>query len=395
MEAKTNNKNYVISVGAGKNQIPVIKRAIGRGYNIISFDKDCNAPGKQFSYLFKNISTWDYEDAIEWLDSLDLDFKGALCFSYGKALTSQQRIIARYNMKCKINNNFVYIMEDKGYQRKVLKELNLSTLKEYDTFGDTMKESEHKLFIIKDKIGGSSNNIHLIKNDIHGYKNVERLSFGDYIIQEYLEGIEYRVICLVKSGVVKFMSIMERNNLRETFLTGRLKPQNNIDEEITFFINRIIEKFEIRDSAIKIDIIKKDNRIEILEIDFGIGGDYFETAISPICYNYDFIDNYLNLMMDLPVDKKMDSVNEFCFDYVYNISKTESMSVNYKKIIEIANKNFSEYKLIKVHLEGDKVQYPQSNMDAVFGIIHNRGDLSNHDINILFNETSNSGGVEQ
>ena len=67
-------------------------------------------------------------------------------------------------------------------------------------------------------------------------------------------------------------------------------------------------------------MLLRENRIEILEIDFGIGGDYFETIISPKCYSYDFIDNYINLMLGLPVDEKTLD-NELCFDYIYNINK--------------------------------------------------------------------------
>ena len=90
-------QKFVVSVGAGKNQLPLIKRLVERGYNVISFDKNINAPGKHLSYIFNNISTCDYNNSVQWIDSLKLNVEGVLCFSYGKALVTQQKIIEHFN----------------------------------------------------------------------------------------------------------------------------------------------------------------------------------------------------------------------------------------------------------------------------------------------------------
>lgn len=375
---------YVISIGAGKNQVPLIKRLVARGYNVVSFDKDINAPGKSLSYIFSDISTWDYSSAIQWLDSLELRFKACLCFSYGIALISQQKIIEHYNLECQIKDSFINIMADKSIQRKTLNNFKLSTLKEND---NVIYSKDNRYFIVKDKIGGSSNKVFLIENRDNGHEIIgEYLKNDNYIIQEYLEGIEYRGVVIVKDRTIRFISIMEKDNLQDTFFTGRLAPKINHDEEIVFLIERVIQRFEVIDSVIKIDIIKEKDRLEILEIDFGICGDYFETLISNKCYNYDFIDNYINLMIGLPVEEKTTLDKDLCFDYIYNINKKENLTTNYNKICDIANQNFTEYEIIEIKRDGEEVRYPQSNMDAVFGIIHNRKDLSNYDINILFNK---------
>lgn len=379
-------KKYVISIGAGNNQVPLIKRLVERGYNVISFDKNINAPGKQLSNIFNNISTWDCGNAIRWLDSLKLTFEGALCFSYGKALISQQKIIDYYNMNCKINNSFINVMGDKSFQRKILSDFSLSTIKEYDNFCNVIQNEEHKCFIIKDKMGVSSNNIFLVENECYDNEIVEKLSKNGYIIQEYLDGIEYRIISLVNDRKIKFISVMERNNLINTFFTGRLNPKSSYDKEIVFLIEKVIEKFDIIDTVLKIDIIEGENRIEILEIDFGIGGDYFETIISPKCYNYNFIDNYINLMLGLPVEEKRTLNNELCFDYIYNIDKKENSIIDYSKVFNATDKYFLEYEIVKIKEQGQLIQSPQSNMDAAFGIIHDRKDLTNYDVNVLFNK---------
>lgn len=381
-----NKVEYVISVGAGKNQLPLIKRLVERGYKVISFDKNMNAPGKQISHIFGNISTWDYNKAIQWLESLNIEFKGVLCFSYGRALTTQQRIINHFNMNGKINEVFANIMIDKGFQRKLLEKLNLSTLLEYENYSSEISNYRTKNFIVKDKVGVSSNNIYIIKINEEHNSSIEKIDFSRYILQEYFEGTEYRIIGLIKNQSIKFISVLKRNNWEKTFLTGRLEPQNYYDKDIINLTEQMIKKFEIEDSAFKIDIIKNGSRIEILEIDFGIGGDYFETVIAPMCYNYNFLDNYINLMLGLFVEEKKVLNNKLFFDYIYNVNNSRNLIVDYDKICDTADRYFIEYKIIRIKEHYSISKYPQNNMDAVFAIIHNSKNLNNHDINMLFNQ---------
>lgn len=83
----------------------------------------------------------------------------------------------------------------------------------------------------------------------------------------------------------------------------------------------------------KIDLIKDKQRNEIIELDFGIPGDYFETYISKYFYNYDYVGNYINFILGLPVQE--DNVNHegkySYFDYIYNIS-SNPFTIDYSLI---------------------------------------------------------------
>ena len=179
---------------------------------------------------------------------------------------------------------------------------------------------------------------------------------------------------------------MERDNFDNTFFTGRLKPEVIRDESIWNFVKKVVKKLLINDSVLKIDLIKQGDRIEIIELDFGIGGDYFETFISPLCYGYNFIDNYINLMLGLPVQDEYEVDDNLCFDYVYNLNREKAVIVNYDIIRNTCQGKFSQFELVKIKAEGDRVYYPKSNMDALFALIHNRKDMSNYEINLLFNK---------
>jgi len=381
---------YVISVGAGKNQVPLIRRLVERGYLVIAFDKDENAPGKQLCYMFKNISTWDYIAAISWLESLKLKFEGALSFSYGKALVTQQKIIDYFNLKCKLGDHFINIMADKSHQRRVLKKHGLSTLMEYNSYRDIKKDFEEKSFVLKDNMGGSSSNILLLHNNQYDKDIFDKITKRDYIIQEFLDGKEYRVVGLIKDKKIMFYSVMERTSMKGTFFTGRLRPEKNHKKRIFSLFEDVIDKLNIVDSGIKIDLIIEEDRTEILEIDFGIPGDYFDVVLSKDSYNYNYMDNYINLLLGLPVENKISLDNELFFDYVYN-NEDEVLAVDYDKIFYTANKCFDNPKIIQIKEQGQIVSYPQSNMDAIFAIVHNNMTLSNNDVNRIFNDALHNG----
>ncbi len=377
----------VVSVGAGKNQVPLIKRLVERGYNVISFDKDINAPGRQLSFIFNNISTWDYESSVQWLDSLGARYKGILCFSCGYALVTQLSLINHYRLRGEIKKDYLKINMNKELLRYYLRKFRFTNLtefnfQEYSYLHMSKKDSK---YVIKRKNGVCSEHIQII--DIKKlHSNMIKTNDTNYIIQEYIDGVEYRVISLIQDKKIKFVSIMGRESLANTFFTGRLNPKGDYNNKIVILVEKVIQKFGIIDSALKIDIIEDKNRIEILEIDFGIGGDYFETVISPKCYNYNYIDNYINLMLGLPVKEKKVPDNELYFDYVYNINKSNNLIIDYNKIFYIADKYFQDYEIVKIKSQNDKVKYPKSNMDTAFGIIHNNKNMTNYDVNILFNK---------
>lgn len=375
---------YVISIGAGKNQLPLINKLVQNDYKVIGFDKNINAVGKKMCYKFNNISTWDYKAAISWLDSLDKKYEGVFCFSCGNALITQQKIISYYNLNCQINNDYINIIGDKAYLRKLLRRFKISNLMEVNKINDVDLLDTKKTLLIKDKSGIASNDISIVKNII-SKESLDKILDDNYIVQEYIEGDEYRLIGLIQNFNINFIAVMKRENLKETFFTSRLLPMNNYDKQIESLLRTVISKFKIKDSVIKVDLIKNNYRMEILEIDFGIGGDYFESFISPLCYNYNFIDNYINLMLGFSVEEKYTINDNLCFDYIYDINKHKELTIDYDTILKISKDNFNDFELIKIKPEGMNADFPKSNMDAAFAIIHDRKDLTNYDINMLFN----------
>lgn len=388
---------YVISVGAGRNQVPLIKNLLKRGYRVVAFDKDEHAPGRRYCTYFNNISTWDYEKAIEWLDSLCIKYEGAGCFSYGNAVVTQQKIIKHYGLPASIPSTLYEIFIDKRCLRKILKDKGLSNLKEYDftTVNDMDNIQYDKTYIVKDNLGGSSKNIFKIKgSELSPLIKSYNLEFK-YIIQEYLEGDEYRVVAIIQNKKVKFYALLQRENFYDTLFVGRYTPVFDYNKSFITLVYKVIDTFELVDTLIKIDLIANNKTLEILEIDFSIPGDYFDIIIAPRCYNYNFIDNYINLILGLEVQRQQESGELYYFDYIYNIYE-EICIIDYTLINKAIEGLFRENKYIlhKIKEAGEKVFYPESNLDAICAVLHNNVNMSNCEINQFINKCLNEGLIE-
>jgi len=372
---------HIISVGTGKNQLPLIKEIKNRGFNVVGFDLNEDSIGKKYCDFFKNISTWNYSDAIEWLKDLGLSYLGVGCFSYGNALVTQQKIANYFDLPGKLPEELVNL-NNKVYLRKMLRANHLSTLNEIVIKDKCdFQVEKDRLYIVKPLVGGSSSDIKVYNNKIEGDKYNE-----SYMLQEYISGKEYRISLIIQDSKIKFYKLMNKENLPATFFTSRFS-RVNIEEykEIELFLKKFLTIFNIKNAIMKIDLIKDKQRNEIIELDFGIPGDYFETYISKYFYNYDYVGNYINFILGLPVQE--DNVNHegkySYFDYIYNIS-SNPFTIDYSLIEKKLSKYIKDFGIIQTKNDGDIIGFPKSNLDNICAVLHNEQNLDIKSIHELF-----------
>ncbi|MGI6493206.1 MAG: ATP-grasp domain-containing protein [Pelotomaculum sp.] len=374
---------YVISVGAGINQLPLIRRLIEQGYKVVAFDQNENAPSKPYCWQFKPISTWDAEKAILWLESLEVKFKGALCFSCGKAIETQQKIIKHFNLKGRLPNGFINLCSNKLYLRKELQSFGLSTLIEHQA-----REIKNSTFlgadsyIVKECSGIASKNVFLMdKEELLTFIDNDK-NKNDFLVQEYLTGDELRVIAFIQNGKPRFIGVLSRQNLIGTFFVGRFIPII-VEKWVKKLLRDLISSFSLKNAVLKIDLIKKDERVEVLEINPEIPGDYFEIVVAPLIYSYSFIKNYINLFLGEEVKPLTNSLKHgYCFDYIYNLNDY-AIEVDYgmlKAHIKACFKG-KNFRLLQIQRNYASAIFPRSNLDAIFGILHNDIETPHFEVN--------------
>lgn len=311
----------IISVGAGLQQLSFIKELKKQGYTVVAFDKDFDAIGKKYCDYFSTISTWEADQAIEWLSSLNLEFKGIGCISGGKALYTQQSLAHFFQLPGRINQDLM-CLHDKHILRKRLLNLSLSTLEEKlldDVQSLDVFLSSYPL-ILKPLDGSCSEGIILVN-----HKFPKDLNNRQYIVQRYLKGIDLRVSLIIQNGKICFLSVLEKKNLPGTFFTSRFtKLSQKYNQQVYTYLEILIKSMQIQEAIIRMDLILANGTLETLEVSFGISGDYFESYISQYFWGYDYYSNYIKFICGDLVEKFNCTTNKSkshynCFDYIYNI----------------------------------------------------------------------------
>lgn len=280
--------SYVISVGAGKNQLPIIKRLKEKGYQVLAFDRDENAIGKKYCDIYAAISTWDYEKAYEWIKTLNLSINGIVALTCSKATYTQHYLIEKLNLKNGIPTDIVKISLDK---QQMLNKLGLS----FNISEETLL-SRYSHYMIKSKVGMASSGIKKVSSQ----QLIEMLEQGEINLEEdYIEpffaGEERRAIVIIENKQIKVYSIISKENYKKTVFTEKLTPIFDREEYENFkpHIRKVLKKLELDHCVLKIDYINTNGNINILEVDFDVPGDYFETVMSHQIFGYDYLEHYL------------------------------------------------------------------------------------------------------
>ena len=361
----------------------LIKRLVERGYEVTAFDQNIKAPGKRYCKNFNSISTWDSLEAIKWLEKLGLEFVGVGCFSYGNAIITQQQIISHFGLGACISPNIVYLCGNKRLLRNRLEQIGLSTLEEY-----VVKETpdfytlNSDKYVVKGILGGASADVKVVsKRELCVLLKYGQLRQTD-LVQEYLHGSEYRIVSLIQGQKIKFIAVLKRENIENICLIARYVPVAYQISKFVDLVSRLIDRLNLRDTALKVDVIEKDSTgsMEILEVDFGIPGDYFENIVAPEVYCYDYIDNYINLIVGLPVEEHNGFLNKgYYFDWIFNLGKS-LRSICYKDIEQKISRLIKDFSILKVKEDGELVGNPKSNIDVICCLLHKSPNVSHSNI---------------
>ena len=377
---------YIISVGAGINQLPLIETLSNKGYKVIGFDRDKNAPGKEICFLFNSISTWSSKEAIAWLEKMNIHFEAVGCLSCSKAVITYHEIANHFKLPGRMNVSSIKLTQNKREFRKKLISWQLTYVKEFNNVQELTHYLNHlhenKHFVVKPIHGISSFGVKKYnKNDIEQKVRNQEINFNMNLVQEHVNGREFRVIAILQQKTFKYLKLIEKENLEKSFFTARFVPLLEIPLKMMEVIQKLITHLRITDSLLKIDLIYDGKIVEILELDFEIPGDYYETYLSSYFFQQSYLDCYFEFILNKSISNNVQQTKKYlCADYLYNIEK-ESLNIKYKMVRNALKNVLGDFFLIETKKEGDTAFYPKSNLDNYGLVLHNRKDLSNYEVN--------------
>jgi biotin carboxylase len=284
-----------VSLGAGFNQIPLIKEAKKAGFNVIGIDKNPSAAGYLDCDLRIQESMYNHEDIYRKIQELLLDgeIKGALTRSYGEAIRSAAHLNEHLNKEY-IPISSIDSLIDKKKMKTVLEKNKIQT----PASSVITSPSQIKKFpvVLKPIAGHAKQGVAYIADmkSAHNYIASREDSSSGFICEKYIEGDE-----IIASGITingKF-TLIEITDKITTALPYFVDIQHSAPSkyanrwtEIEECGQKICKAFEIAISPLLFEArIDADGEIFVIEVIPEFGGEFLADQLIPLHTGYNFI----------------------------------------------------------------------------------------------------------
>lgn len=307
------NMGYYLVLGAGENQVPLIRAAREQGYLVIGVDLDINAPGLEYCDIRVEESIYNYRK-IDYKLSIGLmngKIVGGYSGSFGSALHSWAYLAERFLLPAP-SRTLMELLTNKYEVRKRLSTLNFPKLRQPDmlTFEESVLRDEIEALgfplIIKTRRGYGKKNIFLLKkySEIRQFltrKNLAHLDISpdELMIEQYIQADEIIVIGLIHDFEFTLISVTDKRHSREPpfiDLEHRWPSQFHANaSEITEMHRKIVESLQIPVGTLVSEWKVKDGKYYLIELSPQIPGEMLGTFLIPKIIGYDYFKNLVNV----------------------------------------------------------------------------------------------------
>lgn len=249
--------------------------------------------------------------------------------------------------------------------------------------------NDETLYVLKPSIGRGSADVLFIEGKNLKNKILNNEVQASNVVQEVSFGQEYRVLLIVQNSEIKLLAPLKRENFKNTFFLGKLyfcKDSLNY-KRIVEHANKLIKEMNIVNSIIKYDIIVEENKINLIEMDIGVGGGiYFKTFISKI-FNIDLTELYLDLICGFPIDVYLPKNTNLMMTYVFN-ETNKKITYDVEECRNELSLKFGHVELLVNQLRPENKNSFESNADFIFTVIHENDESDGNQwiINDFVNE---------
>jgi len=372
---KKAQKLYFVSIGAGINQIPLIKEAKRCGFQVIGIDMNPAAPGFYYCDLKIQESVEDYESIFVKLSEMLVDGKisAIMTKSFGPAMITTAFLCEKFGFP------FLPFAESLKFQdKRILKKFFIkSDITVPSTINITSKTNisglKENIFpvIVKPTFGHAKTGINIINNHVELKKFVSSHNPEKYIFEHFISGDE--IIC---AGIVhekKYYHILmsDKKTSPQPYFSDIL---HTTPSKYHHLVSKTIEVGEKIAEAFKIDTspmimefkIDSNENLYLLEAVPEFGGEFIPDVMVYAATSYNHIENTIraasNLNFRLPL--KVSVNNAVAVKY---ISGTDGILTSCS--IDSVNKSDDIiFSRIFKHI-GEKVSALKTNHDRIGVII--------------------------
>ena len=315
-----------VSLGVGKNQIPLLLALKKLNIPIIGIDQNPQALGKEYCDYFFNVSILEKEKIVELLQPFRNQIKGIYSRSYGKAILTANEIAQTFALPHNEESSLRIFQDKKQILNLAINHPDLYHQKEL--LKDIFKA---KKWVIKSKDSYTSfgkQNIYIEEN----IKNIKTLYENQNIlIEPYYEGKEYIFFGLVLNNQLYPIIITQKEKFANEdilFCDKRHLFPADLDYiqkyKIFQICNYIIKKTKLLIGPIVAEFIVDKEKIFFIEAVPEVGGEFICDVMIPEITGIP----YFEFLSQIYLGINYDVIKQTLFDKL-KTQKTKSMLIEY------------------------------------------------------------------
>lgn len=290
---KFKTQNFFVSIGAGINQIPLLKEARNMGFKVIGVDINSAAPGFYYCDLKIQESIDDYENIYNKLSEMMFDgnISAIMTKSYGNAMITAAYLCEKFAIPSipfeeskkflnKKTTNKIY--RKKGIQVPNSLKTNLRNL------------SRHLPIVAKPQKGHAKTDVKLLNTveDLNSFLKTHEKK--EFIFEKFVPGDEIICAGLIENRKYHHILMSDKKRTAHPFFVDLMhstpsKYSHLIDKTIETG-QMIAEAFNIQTSPIIMEfIVDADNELHLLEAAPEFGGEFIPDILIPASTGYNHI----------------------------------------------------------------------------------------------------------
>lgn len=297
---------FIVSLGAGKNQIPLIKAARKLGYRVIGVDRDIHAPGFNLCDLKIQESIVNVEGIHEKLGELmpDSPIVSIATRSWGDAVLSNSILCEEYQLPY-MPSESARMFLDKNRMHRIYEKLGFNQTRQWLLAELPLPRTESEFpVIIKPRRGHGKEQTRLLFNNDELEEARSEIEINetngtdDFIVENFVEGKEIIVFGLVAEGKFNFIAATDKVKSEEPWFVdlAHVFPSLSLERTKDFIEagQGLADTMKLHTTPLIMEIIlTPQGKVHIVEAVPEFGGEFIADRLLPAAMGYDYFAEYI------------------------------------------------------------------------------------------------------
>ncbi|HOW81582.1 MAG TPA: ATP-grasp domain-containing protein [Spirochaetota bacterium] len=291
---------FFVSVGAGLNQIPLIREAKKLGFHVIGVDTNPNAQGFLKCDLKIQESILNHNEIYMKLQELLVDgvIRGVMTKSFGPAIETTAFLAEKFGIPF-LPFEACGAFTDKSLMKKIFLEHGIPTSRVIDSGSRSRKEKYTAAdlpLVFKPNTGHAKKGVMLMNTaaEINAHIKEAVRSGNPYIIEEYVRGDEIIALGIVNKGEYHLVDVTDKKTTPPPYFVDLKHVAPSVHEDLSARIQHIGQKvaaaFAIHTSPLVMEfIVTGSKELCLIEAVPEFGGEFLVDVLIPGRTGYNFI----------------------------------------------------------------------------------------------------------